>query len=490
MARVRPYVFYGATRALCGTCLRVVDAKELLEDGKVWLWKRCPEHGVERVLLADDVAYWRRAREVYLKPPEQVARHATPYRYGCPYDCGICPDHEQHGCVSILEVTDHCNLRCPTCYAASGPERTAHRPLAQLERMLDAICRQEPEPDVLQVSGGEPTTHPDFFAILDACRRRPVKHLMVNTNGLRIARDEAFTERLASYMPGFEVYLQFDSLREEPLRTLRGADLRRVKQQALERLEALRISTTLVATVKRGVNEDEIGDLVRFALRWRCVRGVTFQPVQDAGRNEGPAPAQRLTLTEVRRKLLAQCDLFTPDDVVPVPCHADSLAMAYALKTEGLVAPLTRYVPPEVLLSGPRNTISVEKDPALQGAVGVALSRAFTGSFSTAHGPAGAAGSLKELLCCLPRVEALPELGYEQVFRVVINAFLDRHSMDLRSVRKSCVHIAHPDGQRVIPFDTYNVLYRDELEATHLAPLRRGEGVPSGLVSLGRSEHP
>lgn len=488
MARVRPYVFYGATRALCGTCLRVVDAKELLEDGDVWLWKRCPEHGTERVLLADDVAYWRRAREVYLKPPEQVARYATPHRYGCPYDCGICPDHEQHGCVSILEVTDHCNLRCPTCYAASGPERTTHRSLAQLEGMLDAIVRQEPEPDVLQVSGGEPTTHPDFFAILDACRRRPVRHLMVNTNGLRIARDPAFAERLASYMPGFEVYLQFDSLREGPLRTLRGADLRRVKRDALERLEALGVSTTLVATVKRGVNDDELGDLVRFALQWRCVRGVTFQPVQDAGRNEGTAaPPRRLTLTEVRRRLLAQCDLFTPDDVVPVPCHADSLAMAYALKGEGAVAPLTRYVPPEVLLAGPRNTLSVEKDPALQGAVSDALAQAFTGTFSTAHGPEGAAGSLAELLCCLPRIEALPELGYEQVFRVVINAFLDRHSMDLRSVRKTCVHIAHPDGQRVIPFDTYNVLYRDDLEATRLAPLRRGEGANAGLVALGRT---
>ena len=313
---------------------------------------------------------------------------------------------------------------------------------------------------------------------------------MVNTNGRRIARDPAFAERLATYMPGCEVYLQLDSLREGPLRTLRGADLRRVTEQALARLESLGISTTLVVTLKRGVNDDELGELVRFALGWRCVRGVTFQPVQDAGRNEGPSAPRRRTLTEVRRRLLEQCELFTPADVVPVPCHPDSLAMAYALKGEGAhesaVAPLTRYVPPEVLLAGPRSTLSVEKDPALQKAVGEALARAFTGSFSTAHGPESAACSLKELLCCLPRIEALPELSYERVFRVVITAFLDRHSMDLRSVRKTCVHIAHPDGRRVIPFDTYNVLYRDGLEETRLAPLRRGEGAPSRLVTIGR----
>ncbi|MEM1414619.1 MAG: radical SAM protein [Myxococcota bacterium] len=487
MTATRPYLFYGATRALCGTCLRVVDAKELIEDGRVWLWKRCPEHGTERVLLADDAAYWRRAREVYLKPPEQVARHATPYRWGCPYDCGICPDHEQHGCVSILEVTDHCNLRCPTCYAGSGPERTTHRSLAQLEAMLDAIVRQEPEPDVLQVSGGEPTTHPEFFAILDACRRRPVRHLMVNTNGIRIAKDAAFAERLATYMPRFEVYLQLDSLREAPLKVLRGADLRRVHEEALARLDALGVSTTLVVTLRRGLNDDEIGELIRFALGWRCVRGVTFQPVQDAGRNEGFERARdRLTLTEVRRKILEQSEVFTPEDVVPVPCHPDALAMAYALKGAGehadKVAPLTRYVPPEVLLAGPRSTISVEDDPAMQSGVAGALGTAFRDAFSTAHGPEGAAGSLKDLLCCLPRIEALPELSYERVFRVVIMAFLDRHSMDLRSVRKSCVHIAHPDGRRVIPFDTYNVLYRDRLEREVLDPLRRG-----ALVTLGRA---
>jgi uncharacterized radical SAM superfamily Fe-S cluster-containing enzyme len=156
----RPYLFYSATRALCGTCLRVVDAKELIEDGRVYLWKRCPAHGVERVLLADDAAYWRRARELYLKAPEQVAKYDTPFSHGCPYDCGICPDHEQHGCVSILEVTDHCNLRCPTCYASSGPERTTHRSLEVIERMLDRIVSNETEPDVVQVSGGEPRRTP------------------------------------------------------------------------------------------------------------------------------------------------------------------------------------------------------------------------------------------------------------------------------------------------------------------------------------------
>lgn len=476
----RDYLFYSATRALCGTCLQVVDAKELIEGDRVWLWKRCKDHGVQRVLLSDDAAYWRRGREVFLKAPEQVARYNTPHEYGCPYDCGICPDHEQHGCVSILEITDHCNLRCPTCYASSGPERTTHRSLEQIERMLDRIVSNEIEPDVLQVSGGEPTTHPQFFEVLDLCRQRPVRHLMLNTNGIRIAKEEGFAERLATYAPRFEVYLQFDSLKESAHYDLRGADLRAVRAQALAKLDALNLSTTLVCTVKRGVNDDELGDVIRFAAQHRAVRGVTFQPVQDAGRNEAFDPgANRLTLSEVRRRITEQSDLFTPDDLIPVPCHPECLAMAYGIKSEdgASITPLTRFIDPKVLLDAGRNTIVYEGDRA--------LTQAIFSTFSTAHGPESAAGSLETLLCCLPRVESLPSLRYDRVFRIIIMQFLDRHSMDLRSVRKSCVHIAHPDGKRVMPFDTYNILYRDQLEAEVLAPLRAG--VPS---SRGRRALP
>jgi tetraether lipid synthase len=463
--RVRPYLFYDVAVSICATCFRRVEAKLLVQDGRVVMEKRCPEHGVERVLVADDAAYWRRSREVFIKPPEQPNRHNTETRWGCPYDCGLCPSHEQHSCLTLVEVTDHCNLRCPVCYSSSGPERPSHRSLAAIERMLDAIVANEREPDVVQISGGEPTLHPEFFAILDAARRRPIKHLMVNTNGVRIASDPAFVERLAEYGRGLEVYLQFDSRERDPLVRLRGVDLRAVRERALDALDAHAISTTLVVTVMRGVNDGEIGRIVDFAATRRCVRGVTLQPVQVAGRCDGFDPARdRLTLTEVRRRLVEQSSLFAPEDVIPVPCHPDGIAMAYALKREGSLVPLTRFVPPEVLVEGGRNTIVYEQDALLR-------DRLF-GLFSTAHSPESASRSLRDLLCCLPRVEAPASLRYEDVFRVLIVQFFDAHSFDLRAIKKTCVHVAHPDG-RIIPFDTFNLFYRDDLEATRLAPLRR-----------------
>jgi uncharacterized radical SAM superfamily Fe-S cluster-containing enzyme len=427
------------------------------------MYKWCPSHGHSKVLIATDAAYWRAGREIYIKPPEMPLRFNTEMAYGCPYDCGLCPDHMQHSCLTILEVTDHCNLQCPICYADSGPHRPGYRDLATLERMLDGIVANEGEPDVVQISGGEPTLHPQLFDILDAARRRPIRHLMLNTNGIRIANDPAFAERLAGYAPAFEIYLQWDSARPEALRRLRGVDLTGVRERALETLNRLGLSTTLVITVARGVNDDEIGSLIDFATRQRCVRGVTLQPVSNAGRTvDYDADDQSLTLTEVRQKILEQTTLFEAADLIPVPCNPDALSMAYAIKTPAGVVPLTRLIPPEVLLAGPRNTIVFERDPDLKAQI--------FKLFATNHGPDMQARGLRDLLCCLPRV-ASPDIAYDQVFRVLIMAFIDARNFDVRAAKKSCVHIVQPDG-KMIPFETHNLFYRDGL-TSRLATLRR-----------------
>jgi len=468
--KLRPYQFYDTAVSICATCLRRVDAKIVFQDGGVWMLKRCPEHGAQRVLIADDIDYYKRAREIFVKTPEQVTRYNTPVRYGCPYDCGICPDHEQHGCTLLIEVTDACNLRCPTCYAMSGPERQTHRSLEQIERMLDLAVRNEEEPSIVQISGGEPTIHPQFFEIMDAARSRPIQHLMINTNGIRIAREAGFAERLKEYEPNLEIYLQFDSFRREALQVLRAADTRRVHQLALAKLNALNIATTLVVTVRRGVNDDELGEIIEFARAQACVRGVTFQPVQAAGRLEQyeggfDCERDRLTLTEVRRRILEQSDLFAPEDILPVPCHADSIAMAYALKLDDKFVPLTGLIDPEVLVEGGRNTIVYEKEEVIR--------EKLFDLFSTHHSPESQAGAMNDLLAAVPAPESLSKLSYANIFRLLIVQFIDAHSFDLRSIRKTCVHIVHPDGKRVIPFDTYNLLYRDGLEHTLLAEIRR-----------------
>lgn len=469
----RPYLFYELTNSICHVCHRKVEAKVIIESDRVYLQKWCPVHKLQKVLISTDAEYYKLSRQT-LKAGQMPRKFNTPIRYGCPYDCGLCPDHEQHSCLTLIEITDQCNLTCPVCYSESSPQRLTHRSLEQVEFMLDCCVRNEGEPDVVQISGGEPTIHPEFFEILDLAKARPIKHLMVNTNGLRIASDAGFARRLATYMPGFELYLQFDSLRSEPLKVLRGVDLTDVRRRALERLNEHNISTTLVVTLKKGLNDGEIGEIIDFATKQRCVRGVTFQPVQAAGRLENFDPARdRLTLGEVRQQILAQSPIFKPADVIPVPCHPDCLAMAYALKLDGRIVPLTGMVDPQVLLHGDTNTITFEKKPEMR--------QALFKLFSTAASPNSSACDLKSLLCCLPQIDA-PDLTYDNVFRVLIMQFMDAYNLDIRSVKKTCVHIVHPDG-RIIPFDTFNLFYRDEKEKE----LKKLQAMyePMNLVPLG-----
>jgi 7,8-dihydro-6-hydroxymethylpterin dimethyltransferase len=449
----RPYTFLELTRALCSRCLKIVDAKLILQNGHIYMVKQCLEHGAEKVLVSTDYAYWKQTR-AFLKPGQLPKQWNTEIKHGCPYDCGLCPDHEQHSCVTLLEITDRCNLTCPTCFAGSSPTAGSHRSLEQINAMLDAIVRNEGEPDVVQISGGEPTVHPQFFQVLDATKQRPIKHIMLNTNGVRLAKDEAFVERLATYQPGFEVYLQFDSLSAPAQQVLRGEDLRHIRQKALEHLEKYNVSTTLVCVVRKGLNDHEIGHIIEYAKGFRCVRGITFQPVQEAGRTEQyDAKTDRLCLSEVRTAILEQCDTFTPADIIPVPCHPDGIAMAYALKHQNTLQPLSRFVDPASLLveQGNVNTIRHEmKDKLFE-------------AFALNHSPESGGASVGSLLCCLPELDLPAEVGYENLFRILIIEFMDVHTLDVRSVKRSCIHIVHPETLNIIPFDTYNLFYRPGL---------------------------
>ena len=451
----RPYTYYDFTLSLCSTCLRRVDAKIVFENGNVYMLKTCSRHGFEKVLIATDIEYYKNIRN-YNKPSETPLTFNTKTHYGCPYDCGLCQDHEQHSCLTVIEITDRCNLSCPTCYAMSSPHYGRHRTVEEVEKMLNIIVANEGEPDVVQISGGEPTVHPDFFAIMDVAKSKPIRHLMLNTNGIRIAKDFEFAKKLATYAPDFEIYLQFDSFKPEALQHLRGEDLTATRMKALEHLNALNLSTTLVVTLQKGVNDDEIGKIIEFALKQKCVRGVTFQPTQIAGRVENFNPAtDRLTLTEVRQNILNQTNIFTAKDLIPVPCNPDALVMGYALKLAGQTFPLTRYIDPSHLLDNSRNTIVYEQDQALH--------EQMINIFSTGISVDRVEENMKQLLCCLPQIEA-PGLGYENLFRIIIMRFIDAYDFDVRAIKKSCVHIIHKDG-RIIPFETMNLFYRDDKEA-------------------------
>ena len=446
-----PYLFLGQTTSLCGQCLELVPAKIIEQEGEVFFLKRCADHGAEKVRVSTDADYYKSTTS-YLKPGDRPFVTQTRTERGCPYDCGLCPDHEQHSCLALIEITDECNLSCPVCFADSGPARKTFRSLPVIERMLDNLVASEREPDLLQISGGEPTIHPQILDIIHAARDRPIRHIMLNTNGVRIARDKAFVEDLAAIAPGFEVYLQFDSFERDALMTLRGADLRDIRQRALENLEEVGLSTTLVSVLVRGLNDHEVDRTIEYALNFSCVRGVTFQPVQDAGRCDGyDAASDRLFLTDVRRRIAAGNNAFALEDVIPLPCNPPSIAIAYGLRNGTAVTPVTSLIPRQNLVEAAPNSITFEKYPAIRAEIEKLMSLSSAGE--------GAAKALHDFLCCLPQMEAPQKLGYEHVFRVAIIEFMDRHNFCVSNVKRSCIHFV-TDDSRIIPFETYNLFHR------------------------------
>lgn len=459
MTFVRPsrdYSFYGQTTSLCETCLKLVAAKIVIEGDDVYFLKRCREHGAQKTLIATDAAYYKSCKD-FIKPGDLPLKHQSRTEYGCPYDCGLCPDHEQHSCLALIEVNDACNLTCPVCFAESGQARHEQKTVAEIDAMLETLVASEGFPDLVQISGGEPTIHPDIVAILKLAKSKPIRHIMLNTNGIRIARDKAFVDELAALKPGFEVYLQFDSMKRDALENIRGADLRKVREQALANLEEAGISTTLVCVIKKGVNDGEIGDIVRHALTFKCVRGVTLQPVQDAGRNLNfDKNRDRMLLTDIRRAIYTQAgEIFGAEDIIPLPCNPDAISIAYGLRDDAKVTPITQLIPKAELLAIAPNTISFEKYPQLRDRLFDLLSLASSGERTRTV--------LGDLLCCLPQVEVPDDLGYDKVFRIAIVSFLDRYNFCIAAVKRSCIHFVTSKKQ-IIPFDTYNLFYRNGLD--------------------------
>lgn len=450
--KAKPYIFYGETMSLCATCLEPVPAKIIIEDDAVFYLKRCKTHGVEKVLISTDVPFYKWQKD-FLKPGDRPNALQSTTEFGCPFDCGLCPDHEQHSCLAIIEVNETCNLECPICFAGSSPSMTTQLPLKTIEEMMDRLVESEGEPDLLQISGGEPTIHPEILAIVDAAQARPIRHLMINTNGLRIAQDPDFVAALAERKTGLEIYLQFDSLERDALMDIRGADLRRIRQQALEALEKHNISTTLVCTLKKGVNDHEVKALIDHALGWSCVRGVNFQPVQDAGRNIGFSPrSNRLTLSEVRRRIIDEHGIFGEADMIPLPCNPDAITIGYGLRNQRQVAPVTAMIPPEMLLDSVPNSVTFEHYPELK--------RRIFDLFSLSVGEDTITEKMSALLCCLPEVPVPQGLDYSSIFRVAVINFMDKHDFSIGNVKRSCVHFVTPQGQ-IIPFEPYNIFYRD-----------------------------
>lgn len=449
----RDYTFLGTTKSLCPLCRRLVDAKIVARGGRVYFRKRCPEHGLVEDFVCSDVAYYD--RHEFDQPARVPRKYGVEPDRGCPFDCGLCTEHEQHTCIALIEVTTGCNLKCPMCFAESGPGGT-HVDFETYTRMVDRLVEMEGVADVLQLSGGEPTLHPELVRMVRYAYEQPIQAVMVNTNGLRLARDKRLAEALAPMRDRLEIYLQFDGFDPATHAALRGEQLLDTKLAALEVLREFGIRCTLVCTVDGLVNLHEVGSVLRFCVGQRIVRGVSYQLASYCGRHTNPADLERrATMPDLVKALAAQAgELVGVEDFYPLPCaHPNCHMMAYLYRGGESVVPVNRFIDVRKHMDLIANSIVYTPARARH-----LVARAL----ETAGGCCGTNGcGPKDLVADEFLAKALAEkLNGEEVFRVTLTAFLDAHTFDTRRVMKCCLAHVLPSGH-IVPFCSYNTLYRD-----------------------------
>ena len=442
------------TTSICPECLEKISADVVEKDNKVFMLKTCKSHGDFSALLASDV------RHYYVADPniEEVACCCGPNQH-----CG--DQVENHSCNMLIEITQSCNLTCPTCYAGSSPENKTFMSIEQFEKTIDGLLEMgKGEADLIQLSGGEPTIHPDFFDIVQMAVDKGIKQVYINTNGLLLAKKD-FADRLAKHGPKVSVYLQFDGFKSSTYEQLRGRDLTDIKKRALDNCERLGINTVPIMTLTRGINDDEVGQFLEFARsQVRSVRKVMIQPAMYSGRYDNPLLDDRLTLADVAKLISEQTDnVFCEDDFSPIPCSdPNCFSMAAAVRTKDGLIPVSRYLPnystwAEEGISQLIAAVSDAFDSA--GSLGDLLQKVMASSAIANMDEAGV-DRLLELVASLPT-----ELGthesedWNSLFAIGIKPFMDAYTYDQDRIDKCCVHIISAEGKPV-SFCEYNAINR------------------------------
>ncbi len=490
----RDYTFLGLTQSLCPECREVVPAKIIARGQRVYFRKVCPQHGQREDFICSDVG---RYDMVETSLPAKLPRmtFADP-NHGCPYDCGLCSEHEQHTCIGVIEITDGCNLTCPLCYAASAPGKP-HKSLDQIRSAIDRLVEAEGQAEVMQFSGGEPTLHPQLLEAVDYALSRPIDYVMINTNGIRFAHDQELVENLARNRQRVEIYFQLDALDDSVIEQLRGqAGLLETKLKALDRLATAGLNVTLVATLQGGVNDEAPAELVEFARTRPWITGLSFQPATYSGRHVLPEQLeQRITFPDVIDQISAdRRNEFAPSDFFPLPCaHPNCHWISLAARDGDRLAPLPQFIDARENLDLLANGISFtrEKTQALAAQLAARMACGDSGCCTPETNPNSPAGHANRP--SLPVIQdsggeaplnveqflqgvISKSVGARDLLRITITSFLDVYNFDVRRVMKCCTHHVLPTGH-IIPFCAYNVLYRDgtarlpELSTTQSSPV-------------------
>ena len=440
------------TESLCPVCLRKTEAFIVTDGTGCYLKKTCPEHGDFSAVIwrgSIPIEKWMRRRD-----KAHLKKTVTKVRNGCPYDCGLCEEHRQHTCTALIEVTQRCNLQCRFCFADSGASKDTDLSLEQIKTMYEVVLSVSGTCNI-QLSGGEPTIRDDLPGIVKLGKDLGFSFIQVNTNGIRLAQDEEFVQALK--LAGLDsVFLQFDGTKDEIYQKLRGRELLTLKEKAITNCEKYHIGVVLVPTLVPGVNVDNIGAIIHFALdHIRVVRGVHFQPVSYFGRMpHAPADGDRVTLPEIMEELERQTGgKVRAVDLMPADCE-NALCSFHGY--------FIRNAEGELMPTAPKTSCCCKSATAEEGAQKAV--EFVAGNWSSRQPIQQKAESP------LSDWDEIINQIRSNSFSISAMAFQDAWNVNLDRIRDCCIHVITPRG-KLIPFCMYNLtdtvgksLYRDRSE--------------------------
>jgi hypothetical protein len=476
------------TKSICPECLKPLDATIYEDEGKVFIKKTCPEHGAYSELYWSDYDQYVRA-EKFRCDGTGVENPRTQKKKGCPNDCGICPEHRSHTALAIIDITNRCNLKCPVCFANANYAGYVYEPtMEQVTGMLENLRATKPVPaQALQFSGGEPTIRKELPAMIRKAKELGFNHVEVNTNGLRLSQSVEFAKELKDAGVS-TIYLQFDGLTPDVYKYIRGIDLFDIKMKAIENLrQAGWNSIVLVVTLVKGVNDSQLGDIIRFAAKNSdVVRCVNIQPVSLCGRlppNE--REKMRITIPDFMKKLEEQTEgVIKVSDFYPVPvvvpvskavgaikdkryveftAHPHCGMATFVFVEDGKITPVTRYGNIDKFVA----TLQSVYNDASKGKKSKAKLRLV-----------GASRHIKFSFLRKYVLKVLVNGDYKSLgdfarSAILISSmhFMDPYNFDLDRIQSCVIHYAVPDG-RIIPFCTMNSIHRAEVEKKLGIPIK------------------
>jgi uncharacterized radical SAM superfamily Fe-S cluster-containing enzyme len=452
------------TTSTCPGCLALVEAQVVIRKGQVFFLKDCARCGPSEALVSEDAAYYARAY-AFARAGTEPLVFRNKVEHGCPTDCGTCNDHEQHTCLPIVEVTDHCNLECPICIVDN--QYSNHMSPETFAKIVDGLVEAEGACESIALSGGEPTSHPQILELLKIANRPEIGRVVLITNGIRLGKDRAFAQALKDL--GVYVGLQLDGFTADVHEKIRGKDLVAEKDAALATLAELDIPTQLIFVATRGVNDHQIGQVIELFLSAPHFLSLNFQPVAYTGHGGGKFehdPKDRLTIPGIIRRAEDQtAGKVKYTDFFPLPCsHPQCVSLTYLLRLDdGTNVPFARFIDFEKYTTLLRSSATLPATPEVEDALADVIHDVFARQDEIERGP--------EILAALRRSldEMFPPkpLSARDSFRaserqsksIFLHHYMDRHDFDLERLRKCCHHYPQIDG-KIMPACGFNMFHR------------------------------